>query len=320
VLTYRLVELPVRNRRRRGLTRSGVVAVMGPAACILVASFGYVWSSKVAPRLLPSIDGLAPIEVAARQYPPALHQGVLLGDSHATVIYGAFQEYAARAGASLTLMARFGCPPLLHTAVNDHRGQPLLHCPFQNIVLAGNEFVIMMARWNYYLGLPPSDPFYHSSVLADMGGKDGPSDPYELFARGLDGIITASERAGVRRVLVVGPMPEFPFHPSYCLMRAIRVGGDGCTIDRAAVDARRTRTIEVLHRVAVGSKGVRLIDPIGLFCTETTCRPNEGRTVYFSDSNHLSPAGAERFYDVYISDFLWALTGDERRITFGAGQ
>jgi hypothetical protein len=315
-LTYRLVEMPTRTWRR-GLTRAGMVAVMGPAACILVASFGYVWALNVAPRLLPSIEGLAPIEVAAREFPPALHQGVLLGDSHATVVHAALKEHAGRAGASLTLIAQAGCPPVLLSALNDHRGQPVSYCPpfFQKIALDGNEFVILMARWNYYLGLPPSDPYFRSVVLAGIGEGDAPTDPYELLARGLAAVLAASERAGVRRVLVVGPMPEFPVHPPYCLMRTLRVGGDGCRLDRAAVDARRAQTMDALRRVTAGRKGARLIDPIELFCTASECRPNEGRTVYLSDSNHLSPAGTERFYNAYKSDFLWALTGDEGRMT-----
>jgi SGNH domain (fused to AT3 domains) len=316
VLTYRLVEMPVRNWRRR-LTRAGMVAIIGPATCIVVASVGYVWALQVAPRWLPSIEGLAAPELAARDDPPTIHHGVLLGDSHASVVHAAFKEYAARAGASLTLIARAGCPPLLQIAVNDHRGQPVPYCPsfFQNIALSGNEFVILMARWNYYFGLPPSDPFFQSVVLADIGERGTPTDPYELLASGLAAVFAASERAGVRRVLVVGPLPEFPVDPPYCLLRALRVGGDGCRLDRAAVDARRARTIDTMRQVMAGRKDARLIDPIGLFCTASDCRPHEGRTVYFSDSNHLSPAGEERLLEAYKSDFLWALTGDNDQMT-----
>ena len=136
------------------------------------------------------------------------------------------------------------------------------------------------------------------------------TDSYEQLAKGLAATISEAKRAGVRRILIVGPTPEFPVHPPYCLMRTIRVGIDACTIGRAAVEARRVRTMETLLGVTAGIEGVRVIDPIDLFCTEATCQPHEGRTLYFSDSNHLSAAGAERIYKAYENDFLWALIGD----------
>ena len=78
--------------------------------------------------------------------------------------------------------------------------------------------------------------------------------------------------------------------------------------------------METLLRVTGGIEGVRVIDPINLFCTEAACRPHEGRTLYFSDSNHLSAAGMDRFYKTYESDFLWALSGHGTDNTSRIGQ
>jgi hypothetical protein len=54
---------------------------------------------------------------------------------------------------------------------------------------------------------------------------------------------------------------------------------------------------------------VKVIDPIDLFCTTSECRPNTGKTILFSDTNHLSPAGIEIFYEKYRNDFEWVFTG-----------
>jgi hypothetical protein len=67
----------------------------------------------------------------------------------------------------------------------------------------------------------------------------------------------------------------------------------------------------VLRRVVAPFENVRLIDPINLFCTEAECRPNKGTELFFFDTSHLSPAGAEQLYQGYERDFLWALTGDD---------
>lgn len=311
VLTYRLVELPIRNWRRRGALRPAKVAMIGPALCVLVAGGGYMWSMRVAPRMLPSIAGLEAIKFPLGDYLPPTHHGLLLGDSHANVIQRPLREYARRADADLNLTSRAGCPPLLNTDVTDHRGRPLTFCEpfFRKIDFGGAEFAIIVARWNFYLDLPPSDPFYRSYILIDKDAVGRRSNPYDVLASGLAATIAESKRAGVRRVLIIGPLPEFPAHPPYCLMRLIRVGIDGCTVSRGVVEARRARAIETLRRAATVSEGVRLIDPIDLFCSAETCQPHRGRVLYFRDSNHLSPAGISLFYQKYEGDFLWVFNG-----------
>jgi hypothetical protein len=67
----------------------------------------------------------------------------------------------------------------------------------------------------------------------------------------------------------------------------------------------------ILRQAVAPFENVRLIDPINLFCTETECRPNKGAELYFFDTSHLSSAGAERLYQGYERDFLWALTGGD---------
>jgi peptidoglycan/LPS O-acetylase OafA/YrhL len=310
VLTYWFVELPIRNWRRRGIIRPARVAVIGPALCILVAGSGYLWSMSVAPRMLPSIAGLEQIEFPRHDGPPPSRRGLLLGDSHANVIHRPLREYARRSDAQLAVTARAGCAPLFKTAVTDHRGRPFEFCEpfFQKIDFGDADFVIIVARWNFYLNLPPSDPFYHSFILVDSEGRQ--SNPYDVLAKGLAATIAQSKRSGVRRVLIMGPLPEFPAHPPYCLMRLIRVGIDGCTISRRVVEARRARTMDTIHRIAADFEGVRLIDPIDLFCSAETCRPHRDTTLYFKDTNHLSPAGIALLYQKHEGDFRWAFAGD----------
>ena len=67
----------------------------------------------------------------------------------------------------------------------------------------------------------------------------------------------------------------------------------------------------VLRQAVAPFENVRLIDPINFFCTETECRPNKGAELFFFDTSHLRSAGAERLYQGYERDFLWALTGKD---------
>ena len=52
-------------------------------------------------------------------------------------------------------------------------------------------------------------------------------------------------------------------------------------------------------------RNVRYIDLLGTFCDRTTYRPFKNNVVFYSDTHHLSPAGADLVYDTFKSDFLW---------------
>jgi len=311
-LTYRFIEFPVRQWRRNHSLRPGAIVAIGIAACVLIASIGYVWAFHIAPRFLPAIAGLEAVKAKSGEVPPVRYHGLLLGDSHVNAIQPYLLEQARQAGAQLTVFARAGCPPLLQTAVTTESGALAAYCPpFYRQVQFGNaEFAIVFARWNYFLGLLASDPYYPSARLLPMDGSSNKANPYDVFEAGLTAELAELKKAGVQRVLVIGPVPEFPWYAPYCVMRSIRVGVDSCSIARTTVDARRKRTLEVLGRVIGKFANVRLIDPIDLFCTEKVCSPHSGRTLYFSDTNHLSTAGTERLYKAYEHDFLWALTGN----------
>jgi len=308
ILTYRLLELPLRRLRKKRNFRPVAVVALGTASCVLVASLGYLWSLRITPLILPQLSGLEPFQIAGRDYPPVSHRGVLMGDSHALVIEQAFKEYARRAGASLTPVFEVGCPPF-KAAVKDGRGRPAAGCDsFDPNAFQGAEFAIITARWNFYLGLPQSDPFHRSFLLTDDQAK---KDPYEILATGLAATLSDAKRAGVRRILIIAPLPEFPWYSPACVVKAIRVGSDTCSILRAKVDARRERTMTILRQAVAPFENVRLIDPINLFCTKTECRPNKGNELFFFDTSHLSSAGVERLYQGYERDFLWALTGND---------
>lgn len=314
-LTYRFIELPVRYWRGKRRYRPVRVVAAGTVSCLLVASIGYVWALRLAPFYLPSIAGLDPVAMAGRESPPVSHRAILLGDSEGAAVRETFQERARATGALLFERVRPGCPPLLHTEVINNRGNAEFSCiPFyRDIDFQDSESAIVIARWNNYLGLPPSDPFTRAYVFVAGDPKGEPTNPYEVLATGLAALISKAKSSGVQRILLVGPAPEFPWHAPFCVIRALRTGIalDNCAIPRAKVEARRRHTMETLRLATAGFKDVRLIDPIDVFCTAAECRPNQGRTLYYSDTNHLSPAGADLLYKVFENEFLWALTGNE---------
>ena len=305
-LTYRFVEWPIRAWRRSVRPRSLPVTASMIAACVLTGTVGFAWSRYEAPRLLPQVTGLKPIALPPIALPQVTQRGLLLGDSHAAALAFPLRDYARRAGAELTLKTQMGCPPLVGVDVISGFGERITACNryFGNIDFAGADFVIVAARWNFYLSLPWSDPFYRPTDLA-AERADETAAPIALMRRGLTALIARIRQAGARRILLVGPVPEFPVDPPYCLVRALRLGTETCAIARGAVDARRAGAMAMLRDLAAEFAEVRVIDPIALFCTATACAPHSGRTLFYFDSSHMSPAGIDRFFHAFSSDFEW---------------
>jgi len=173
------------------------------------------------------------------------------------------------------------------------------------IDLSKTDFIIMFARWSYYLDLPWSDPLYPPPHLVPVQ-PDERVAPIALLRQGLTAFIAKARDAGVKRILLFASVPEFPVQARNCLVRALRLDIDTCSIARSAVDARRAGAMAVLRDIAARFPEIRLVDPIDLFCIELTCTPYQGRTLYFFDTNHLSEGGVERLYDSFAPDFAWA--------------
>jgi SGNH domain (fused to AT3 domains) len=232
---------------------------------------------------------------------------VLLGDSHANHLAEPLEQFALQRGANFDVIAKNACLPLLLTGQRDDHGFCDPVC--KQIKFHGAEFVIMDARWNFYLGLPASDPIDLSDLLLPRPLSDGPQDPYQVLERGLEATITEAIGSGVTRILLIASLPEFPWYPPHCVMTSIRAGAEFCAISRQNVENRRGRTVMLLQQVAARHHEIKMIDPIDLFCTTSQCRPNDGRKLYFSDTNHLSQAGIDTLETAFHPQFLWALTG-----------
>jgi len=311
VLTWRFVERPIREWRRRAAPRSVAVVLCGIAGCVLIGSAGSAWSILVMPRLTPSLAGLEPAVVAARDYPPVARRGSFAGDSQADMLTRTLVEGSRREGDALKVTMYPGCPPILHVTTL-YNGQPDAKCRevYDNLRLDGAEFLILAARWDLYVTPPPPDRDFIPFMVADPQTGGPAAHPYRVLADGLSAMLAEAKRAGVKRILVIGAFPSFRARAPNCVLRIMRLGVDACSASRAVVDAHLAGTRETLRRVTAGIDGVRLIDPIGVFCTSSLCRPYEGDTVYFKDDSHLSPAGAERFYAAFRGDLRWAMVGE----------
>jgi hypothetical protein len=75
------------------------------------------------------------------------------------------------------------------------------------------------------------------------------------------------------------------------------------------VESARAVAVDTLKTTAKRFANVRYIDPIELFCDQSTCRPFKGDHVFYRDGSHVAPQGADRIFDGFDIDFRWLAGG-----------
>lgn len=329
-VTYRLVERPVRRSRGALLRRPRLV--VGFAAVIL-AAFAITGQSQfqrlqaaaatertalLAEQSAPAQEGLAqPGNGVATAAPrPARASAILMGDSHAGVLAQTLTQAASGEAVELVQSTRLGCLALLDVDVFA-KGMRLDRCRgFWDETLAALHetkpavrSAIIAQNWMMYLGTP--DVSGHGRT-SQIGPSDGPvaEDALAFLRERLLVSLSALEAAGVERILLVGPVPDFGHDPVNCVMRAHRFSGDlaRCRQTVSAGEPYVSALRKTLEAVVTGHPGRRWVDPASTFCADGLCSAVDGDgRLLFADRSHLSGAGAARFERHARSDLDWSL-------------
>ncbi len=316
ILTYQLVERPVLawrrgadlkvlSRRIVGFGVSGSLAVLALMAAVAGPAY-YAGRDSAAIAGTPEQAATGTLACPASACPPASGAaGLLGGDSHADGIRRAVRRGAAGIGVTVISPFKLTCPD------PGEPGAPAVldpACPQirTGIVRAARsaardmEFFVVFRRWN------PKRKAY------DARFGEG------AYERKLTREFAAYGADGKRRLLVIGPVPEFDYKAAECVLRARRYGmeRDFCALPRARIEAERAKTMAVLRRIARRAPNIHVADPLNLFCDAKMCRPFSGGQVLYKDTNHLSRFGARWFLSALARDYRWAFTG---KVAAGAG-
>jgi peptidoglycan/LPS O-acetylase OafA/YrhL len=337
-LTYRFVEHPIRTRQYRGFraTRTTLLsgaAMSGVAACCALL-LGFAGQHS---RAHPTDRQQRITADAVRDLPPATDvcmqrqhsafatlvrdkrcftkpsqpvQLVLWGDSHANHWFPLMHEASRELDTNVEEFTRAACPPLLGVmpfleGAVDHqceRFNQAVVAEIERLAHAGLKGVVLAGRWPAYIGQPSPD----GSLLARLSYGEGALDPAqseEALHVGLSNVLDRLERAGLR-IVVIGATPEFQYSVPQCLLRRPL---QACSMPRAAVDARRGRSMDIVATTVVSNGGAHMFDPLRFFCDDTFCYPTHGRTVMFFDPQHLTTAGSQLLAPELTEDLRWLL-------------
>jgi len=331
VPTFLLLERPLRNMRRVEITRRyGTRIIAGGIAVSVLIAAGAMLLLKSAAYNRP----VQAIAMGAPQVPVAGCQNVadkpkfihvtpcivgvavkptvvFVGDSHAGML-APVAEWSARAESRAGMvLSKTSCPPLLGIEIDFFVTRT---CASSNDeILAWIEKqsapaisgAVLAGRWMLYseTDTPDGEADLPRMLWSDASRPHG--SYFDRLGGGLTAMLTALSPQ--RRVLVVAAVPELR-HPAVgCLQRAQLSGQsrDHCALDRAAVESRRHEAVATLRRVVAAFPNARLIDPIDVFCAGDKCWPFASQGVFYVDTDHLSPLGAEMLYRHFERDFRW---------------
>ncbi|HEX3822204.1 MAG TPA: SGNH hydrolase domain-containing protein, partial [Candidatus Sulfotelmatobacter sp.] len=191
--------------------------------------------------------GLAPMDycrVASLQPPDV----VLIGDSHAAVLYDGLVDGFRKRSQTLMNLGQAGCVPFYDTDTVSPGGRQSDCQPAVNRMMefatktASVRTIILSLRGPRYIpgvGFSPSDARAAPKKLLWTGALKN-SDQAAVFKAALENTVSRLDATG-KRIILVLDWPELGFDPRSCLPRPVSLFSSPkalCGVPRAQVDAR----------------------------------------------------------------------------------
>jgi peptidoglycan/LPS O-acetylase OafA/YrhL len=148
-------------------------------------------------------------------------------------------------------------------------GSDVSECDLQDRIIENDgalQLVVVGSDWTHAISFPG----YASALTNRL---------YPIVSRGIP-------------VVLVGPKLELAFHVRNCLDRPFKLTSTSCAFPRLDIEAKAAPIVRALTQVAKSSPLISLLDPLPLFCNQTTCTPNKNGVPLLRDAGHLSEYGS----------------------------
>ena len=324
--TWRFVECPIRFGRKIWIKTAALAAISVVIACVgytIHAQDGFVsrfknvpgdvgWlqpeipSSKVCLKALGT-DQMRFCRMAGKGPPDV----VLIGDSHASSLYGGLASAYSRHSQTLMNLGEAGCVPFYDTESYTLGMRQSRDCrPLVNRMLnfaassPSVRTIILSARGplnmsGQYFGEDPLGP----KVISWVGAAKN-SDQADVFVAALKNTVSRLSSTGKNLVLFID-WPELNFNPRSCLPRPVALFSHVlplCGVPRSEVDARNRAYRDVVFKMRQEFTGLKVFDPFPYLCDATACYAiRDGRLLY-QDDNHLSAAGSAYLGEKFLAE------------------
>jgi peptidoglycan/LPS O-acetylase OafA/YrhL len=335
VVTWRYVEQPWRRRatprpaRALALTLSPLLAFVALGAALFLThglptrlspaarQAANIENTDVNPRRQACFTNLKPVAPNGCRYGAATdakdYDVLVWGDSHADAVTPGVVDWATARGWSVREATHGGCPPVVDARSMQPKRGELTGCRASTRQAMDEiaadpklKLIVLSARWALYDGDKPyydtGNPPHRMLDARAPGDRVYPLD--EALVRTLAAIRATGTRA---QVVVLGPVPELTFSPSYCVAMARHLWRPEwkCWDAPAALPLARAHPAEAaIARALAGAPRVRTFSPSGRLCTETSCVTVLRRRVLYFDDDHLSATGARMLVPGWLDEAL----------------
>lgn len=298
VLTYHLVEVPVRSRASH--LKSRYVLFAGVAALTLVGGIGYYIMNQQgvqhrAPEAAQAI-ALASTDFGDWRSDCFVHSfeftkepcrfgptereatHLVIGDSHAGAILQGIAAAAAEAGVTVETYIGAGCSPLMMTNSEDTSRCRIIHQLFAEKLQSGDiTDVLLVSRWTNYR----EDIDQFSLTELEQQFETAVADTIEYL-----------ESFNVR-IHVLLQVPHHTYYEPRTLFYDVVRGAEvvNYALPRHQHDDMQS-FVSQTWRASAADRQVSLLDPTPLLCSSEFCNLTYNDQVIYQDSNHLNATGA----------------------------
>ncbi|NDU99481.1 acyltransferase family protein [Pseudoroseicyclus tamaricis] len=345
VLSWALVEEPVRHGRFGGRARPMLAGAGGALAAALLAGLvfwqtdglpkrygpearGYIaaaggflqdWSRCETARSGP-LTGLETCAIGPEGDPEVL----IWGDSHLRALMDGLGLAALESGTPGLIVWHAGCPPLFGLSKVESAATPaedaaclrdteVMRAALPQLPALGIERLLLVGRWTYYAqGTGIGIDAGNTIALHPAPGSPLPEAPQAELYAGAWALTEEEIRRSIPELHVLRQVPEIPDFDSRELARLIahRKIGAGALAQRSVAPseqlAARVRDAEAPVWALANAGQIHLIDPWPALCPEV-CSAQIGGVPVYHDNNHLTNRGALELRGL----FLPFLTGAE---------
>ncbi len=336
--SWRYIERPFRDRKHPILGRSSLFAVSATAIAAFFCYGAFTFATDgiaghdhlplftaAENAIAPPIKSCLSFEFDDPRTSPCpignIHAGpqfVLWGDSHADRMRFSIADALSASNNEITgglLIGAHACLPSLKIDISTNT-----YCRDVNENLFAYvrdmpsiSTVILAARWAFYsegvdvdgrhlLAVLGDDATSYRMVLPTSNRAEVISHNRPLFVEGLERLVKAL-RESKKNVWIVESVPELSFDP----LRLIYLKKLGIPISISDISLwdfeRRQTFINATIRSLAARYGVGIIRPSDNMCRDGKCVYVAGEKLLYTDSNHLSRAGANRIASIFAAPF-----------------
>ena len=317
-LTFKLVETPIRRANHAAVktaSLTGLMVAIASAGCLTYASDGlperfahtslekYAASIVTPVRQAECFDIPYAYKVSENWFcelgsRKSVASYFVHGDSHALSLIPAFEKYGKATGGKFLFAGASGCPSLLgiqsmrgSAAIEKFNCQELNERVFRHVEKSGIKNVILINRWNYYVG-DPAFPGELNLIARDVNGVIDRNTSAADFVWGLENTVQKYRKIGVR-VFLIRDNPRQTSAPRDILRKGY---SSDYEFNQFSVSYIGHKTAQQFVNDVIARQQAKIIDFDLLLCNNENCPIVKDGKFLYSDNDHLSLTGAMLAY------------------------